>query len=154
MWQSIVAMLTLAGADAAQEQPVLPDWMTGCWEQSEGDRWTEECWMKPRGGVMLGMGRSGRGEKLGEWEVMRIVRDLPGGDGPAIRMALIAAPGGKDPTVFGWSPDKAAGVAFVNAAHDYPQRIRYWREGELLMAEISLADGGKPRRWRYRRVRS
>jgi len=38
---------------------------------------------------------------------------------------------------------------FENRDHDYPQRIRYWREGEVLMAEISLADGSKPMRWRY-----
>jgi hypothetical protein len=43
-------------------------------------------------------------------------------------------------------------VTFVNAVHDYPQRIRYWREGEEMFAEISLADGSKPVRWRYRRL--
>ena len=44
-------------------------------------------------------------------------------------------------------------LEFVNTAHDYPQRIRYWREGALLIAEISLADGSKPQRWTYRRVK-
>ncbi len=40
---------------------------------------------------------------------------------------------------------------FANAAHDYPQRIRYWREGETLNAEISLLDGSKAMRWQYKR---
>lgn len=154
MWQSIIALGLLLGAGAgpAQDAPALPGWMAGCWEQEQGERWTEECWMKPRAGAMLGMSRSGRGERMGDWEVMRIVQALPGGEAPTIRMAFIASPGGKDPTVFAWGPSSEAGVVFTNAAHDYPQRIRYWREGDQLMAEISLADGGKPMRWAYRRV--
>lgn len=43
----------------------------------------------------------------------------------------------------------AAMVEFANPAHDYPQRIRYWREGRLLKARISLMDGSKPMEWRY-----
>ena len=65
-----------------------------------------------------------------------------------------AEPAGQAATDFQASPGDAVaqGITFVNAAHDYPQRIRYWREGEMLMAEISLADGGKPMRWAYRRM--
>jgi hypothetical protein len=53
---------------------------------------------------------------------------------------------------FVWVRDsKEPGITFVNAAHDYPQRIRYWRDGRDLMAEVSLADGSKAQRWRYAR---
>ena len=38
---------------------------------------------------------------------------------------------------------------FENKGHDFPQRIRYWREGDALNAEVSLIDGGKAMRWRY-----
>ncbi|MGY4397037.1 hypothetical protein ACVWZA_002228 [Sphingomonas sp. UYAg733] len=34
-------------------------------------------------------------------------------------------------------------------AHDYPQRIRYWREGKILNAKISLSYGSKRMRWSY-----
>jgi hypothetical protein len=54
---------------------------------------------------------------------------------------------------FGWSPSNEAGVTFFNVAHDYPQRIRYWREGDVLNAEIALKDGSKPMRWVYHRAR-
>ena len=46
----------------------------------------------------------------------------------------------------------AEAVEFANPAHDYPQRIRYWRQGKLLMAEVSKMDGSKALRWNYRPV--
>lgn len=39
--------------------------------------------------------------------------------------------------------------AFANRAHDYRPHIRYWREGRLLKARISLFDGSKPMEWSY-----
>ncbi|MBO9715217.1 DUF6265 family protein [Sphingomonas sp.] len=144
MWRLAMIMLGLLAA-APAPAPALPDWMAGCWEQRDGERWTEECWMPPRGGVMLGAGRSGRGETVREWEATQIVAE---GEG----MAYFASPGGSGRTRFAWVPSAEPGVAFVNREHDYPQRIRYWREGKELLAEISLADGTRPMRWRYRRT--
>ena len=43
-------------------------------------------------------------------------------------------------------------VVFANPAHDYPQRVRYWREGDLLKAEIALADGLRAMAFTYRRA--
>ena len=40
-------------------------------------------------------------------------------------------------------------IEFANPGHDYPQRIRYWREGDTLNAEISLMDGSRASRWSY-----
>ena len=132
--------------------PALPDWMAGCWEQRTGERWAEECWTVPRAGMMMGSGRSGVGDTLSDWETMRIVLSYSTGDEPAARMEFIGSPRGVSGTTFVWSPGQEPGVTFANARHDYPQRIRYWREGEELLAEISLADGSKPVRWRYRRM--
>ena len=60
-----------------------------------------------------------------------------------------ATPSDGSRTRFDWVPSRDPGLTFVNTTHDYPQRIRYWREGEFLMAEIALADGSKAKRWRY-----
>ena len=144
-------ILALASLFAVAE-PQLPAWMAGCWEHRSGDRWTEECWTIPRAGMMMGSGRSGNGETLTDWETMRIVLDYEISDGPIVRMAFIGSPKGSSGAIFVWSPSKDAGLTFGNQFHDYPQRIRYWREGEELLAEISLADGSRPRRWRYRRM--
>jgi len=72
--------------------------------------------------------------------------------GDAGGLTFSASPGGAAWTAFASTPDPADGVTFINAANDYPQRVRYWREGELLRAEISLADGGEPVRWTFRRM--
>ena len=154
MRYAIAAMsLLLAGSPAAawEDDPQLPEWMTGCWRQQQGEAWTEECWMAPRAGIMLGAARSGSGKELRDWEAMQIILDQPAGEGPVVRMAFWAAPFGQSRTLFAWSPSDEPGVSFFNAANDYPQRVRYWREGKRLMAEIAMADGSKPMVWRYER---
>jgi hypothetical protein len=142
-------MILLTALMIAAEAPKLPAWMAGCWEYRSGDQWSEECWTIPRAGMMMGSGRNGAGDVLINWETMQITVEET--DDPAIApMAFWGSPEGKVRTMFSWVPGKEPGVTFVNALHDYPQRIRYWREGEELLAEISLADGSKPVRWRYR----
>lgn len=139
-----LALLCVSAPAVADEQLSLPDWMAGCWETHDGERWTDECWSPPRAGVMLGTGRSGTGEKLGEWEVMRIEADE--------QLVFYAGPAGTSWTPFPSAPDAEGGVTFLNTEHDYPQRIRYWREGAQLNAEISLADGSRAIRWSYQRI--
>ena len=144
MW--LIAAAVLA---AAADGPVLPSWMAGCWERTSGEKWTEECWTAPRAGIMLGSGRSGSGEKLGEWEVMQIERIDT--DDPAIaQMTFYGAPRGQNRTPFAWIAGEGQGVTFINESHDYPQRIRYWREGKELVAEIAMKDGSKAVSWRYK----
>ena len=130
----------------------LPSWMAGCWEQRDGERWSEECWTIPRAGMMMGSGRTGIAGVLEGWEAMQI--ETVETDDPAIDpMTFYAAPQGQNRTGFIWVRDsKESGITFENRSHDYPQRIRYWREGDDLLAEVSLADGTKAQRWRYKRM--
>ncbi|GAA4757468.1 hypothetical protein GCM10023264_26960 [Sphingomonas daechungensis] len=139
-------MLLMLAAFVAEvtPRPVLPVWLTGCWESEAHGKWIEECWNDPRAGIMMGSGRSGRADALADWEVMQIQID------PASsKMTFYGSPEGQNRTAFEWTPSSESGVTFVNSEHDYPQKIRYWREGRELVAEVSLADGGKARRWRY-----
>ena len=140
MWLILAASLI-----EAPDPPVwiLPTWMAGCWEQVSGTSWTEECWTAPRGGMMMGSSRTGHGHRLSSFEQMRIESDL---DGPS----FCARPNDDDTeTCFAKTQESETQIVFVNASHDYPQRIRYWREGRELLAETSLADGSKAQRWRY-----
>jgi hypothetical protein len=143
----ILPLLAAAAGPARAEQGALPTWLAGCWEQVSGERWVEECWMKPRGDIMLGAGRAGRGDTLGEWEATQIGR---GEDG---MLTFWASPAGAPRTAFTLHLQAPNEVIFVNPAHDYPQRIRYWRDGELLKAEVALADGSKAVGFTYRRAR-
>lgn len=131
--------LALAGGAVAAlpERPPLPAWMVGAWALKDGDRWGDEFWTPPRGGLMIGAARMGHGEKLIEWEHTRIGYDEAG------KLAFWAMPRGVPASKFPVVAQTPTSVTFANAAHDYPQRVRYWREGKLLKAEIALIDGSK-----------
>lgn len=137
---------------AATPAPTVDDlaWMAGSWVEeggagAAGGRWTEEYWTIPRGGVMLGASRSGRGAALGEFEFLRL---RTGEDGV---VAYVAQHGGGTPVAFPLADHDAMSATFENAAHDYPQRIRYRRDGDVMTATISAIDGSKARSWVYRR---
>ncbi len=127
-------------------QPRLPEWMAGTWAMEDGATWADELWTDPRGGLMLGLARMGFGPQLRSWEVTQIRQKADGS------ISFIAQPNGRPPTEFPLVLISAEAIEFANPAHDYPQRIRYWRQGKLLMAEISKIDGSEAMRWNYRPV--
>lgn len=145
--KAILAMAAAAVLLAASPAATVDDlaWLAGQWSREESERWTEESWTAPRGGVMLGHSRSGRGDSLRDFEFLRV---QAGADGIP---AYIAQPGGGAPVAFRLVGRDGRSATFENASHDYPQRIQYARDGETLTATISLIDGSKPMRWVYRR---
>ena len=140
----MLALLMMAQA-ATVDLP-MPAFLSGCWEQKTEQGWTEECWTDTRGGLMIGSGRTGRGDKVGHWEWMRIER------GPDGALTFYGSPKGAPAVGFKATASDAKSITFVNASHDYPQRVRYVVTETGLDAEISLADGSKPNRWSYRRT--
>ncbi|MBW8297200.1 DUF6265 family protein [Sphingopyxis sp.] len=145
--KAILAMAAAAVLAAASPAATVDDlaWLAGRWSREEGERWTEESWTAPRGGVMLGHSRSGRGDSLRDFEFLRV---QAGADGIP---AYIAQPGGGAPVAFRLVRRDATSASFENVLHDYPQRIQYARDGETLTATISLIDGSKPISWTLRR---
>ena len=142
------AILTLfaalvPGALFADTSVPLPAWMTGAWAFQNGTDWGDEYWTAPRGGMMIGAARMGKADKLIVWEHTRIAYD------DECKLAFWAMPRGQPATKFCMSEQTATSVTFKNTAHDYPQRVRYWRDGKMLRAEISLLDGTKPYRFDY-----
>jgi hypothetical protein len=133
-----------ANATATIEQV---GWMQGCWQMDAGPRVVEEQWMAPRGGVMLGMGRTVRDGKLVEYESV-VLREQDG------KLAYEAHPSGQPPAVFMASTIEESTVIFENPAHDFPQRVGYKRDGDSLLAWIDGAVNGKSRRveFPYRRA--
>jgi hypothetical protein len=145
--KAILAMAAAAVLLAASPAATVDDlaWLAGQWSREESERWTEESWTAPRGGVMLGHSRSGRGGSLRDFEFLRV---QSGADGIP---AYIAQPGGGAPVAFRLVRRDGTSATFENISHDYPQRIQYARDGETLTATISLIDGSKPMRWVYGR---
>ena len=142
----MIGLLMLAEAATATTLP-LPAFLSGCWEQrTEAGRWTEECWTDTRGGLMIGSGREGDGDKVGHWEWMRIERGTDGS------ITFYGSPKGAAPVGFKATQADGKSITFVNASHDYPQRVHYIVTDAGLNAEVSLADGSKSNHWNYRRT--
>ena len=137
MWLILAAILA-----GEPQQVAMPAWMAGCWEHKSSESWTEECWTGDRAGQMMGSSRSGKGEALQWYEHTRITAE-----GGAI--SFCALPKGQTGGCFKATKATESEIVFENEAHDYPQRIRYWRDGKDLAAEISLKDGSKASQWRY-----
>jgi hypothetical protein len=142
----MIALLMLAEVATATPTP-MPAFLSGCWEQRGDDgRWTEECWTDTRGGLMIGSGRDGKGDKVRHWEWMRIERGANGS------LTFYGSPKGAAPVGFKATEGDDKSITFANPNHDYPQRVRYVATESGLDAEVSLADGSKPNRWSYRRT--
>jgi len=140
-------LLLLVQVSAAP--PPMPAFLAGCWEDRRPDgRWTEECWTSHRGGVMIGSGRTGKGESVRHWEWMRIERNASGAP------VFYGSPEGTPAVAFVATEADSTSITFTNAAHDFPQRVRYTRTETGIDAEVSLADGSRPQRWSYRRPAS
>lgn len=148
-----VLALVLAGAlggqaAVAQELPAQDPtqliWLAGHWvQQSERGR-SDEVWLAPTAAGMVGLNQQAfaRGGRF--FEFLRI-EPLAG------RLSYMASPMGRNPTVFGLESAGPCTVAFINPAHDFPQRIEYRREGAALIASIAGVVRGEPRQsqWRW-----
>lgn len=124
----------------------LPDWLAGTWQRESGSTWAEELWTAPRDGMMLGITRNGFGQTVNAWEYVRIERGREGAP------VLVVQTEGKEPVRYPLAVASDAAIEFANPAQPFPQRIRYWREGQLLMLEVSRMDGSGAEQWNYRPV--
>ena len=142
---TMLASLMILLAPVAGEVGQL-GWLAGAWAERRSDgTWTEEYWTPVRSEVMLGAGMTGRGDSLRHFEHMRISK---GADGT---VTFYGMPNGATAVAFKMVRQMADEVVFENASHDYPQRVAYRREGDTVVATVSLIDGSKEGRWVYRR---
>ena len=142
------AVAAAAPAPAASMEQL--GWLSGHWRTraeagADGSAWTEEIWSSREGGTMLGLSRTHKGGRIRAWEFMRIARNEDGSAG------FHASPNGAPPVAFRLVRASRSEAVFENAAHDFPQRISYRREGAELVATVSLIDGSKAANWRFRR---
>lgn len=124
-------------------------WLAGSW-LSENDRSvSEEQWMKPRAGTMIGMNRTiakppdarasdGKAsERTVFFEFLRIEQNKDG-------IVYLASPKGRQPaTPFKMKEVGEHSVVFENPEHDFPRRITYRLEGDIMHARVEGTQGGK-----------
>lgn len=143
-------MITMLAAAALALQTFNPDisqlgWLSGHWRTEATElSWTEELWSGTEGQSLLGLNRTVQDDRTDGFEFMRIAADE---QGPAFHVS----PSGASVVRFAMVESRPNIVVFENRAHDYPQRIVYRREGDRLLATVSLADGSRPMSWTFRR---
>lgn len=123
-------------------------WLQGCWESASTERVIEERWMAPRGGSMVGVGRTVRGGELAEYELV-VIREH------GEQLAYEAHPSGQPSATFLSDTLTDATVVFQNLQHDFPKRVGYKRGGpDELVAWIDAGpDSERPTlEFPYRRV--
>jgi hypothetical protein len=138
---------SLVGRADQTPKPVLADlaWMAGSWSGTARGIEMEEHWTAPKGSSMIGLHRdTGKGRTL-LFEFLRIEQQ---GD----QIVYLSMPNGRSPaTPFPLKEVSGTRVVFENPAHDFPQRIIYWKDGNDLRARIEGAMNGKPgsQEWRW-----
>ena len=123
-----------------QERPTLEQlsWLAGCWNGSDAKAENLEQWMKPSGGMMLGMSRTVKGGKVSAFEFLRIHQEVNGD------IFYTAIPSGQQQASFKLVNDGRQEFVFENQEHDFPQRIVYRRDsGGSLTAWIEGKSNGK-----------
>lgn len=136
-------LLAFAAATAAAQGSTPIDslaWLAGCWAGERGELRFEEQWMAPRAGLMLGMGRTVKGNnELADYEQLQI-REEQG------VLIYTAKPGRQPQASFRVTAADGDAVVFENPTHDFPQRISYRRQPDgSLLARIEGELRGQPR---------
>jgi hypothetical protein len=121
-----------------------PDWIGGYWLSCDGGRETAESWIGAGTGTLLGTNLSGGG-----FEFLRIAANEDGG------LSYYSMPNGRSPpTAFAMTRNADQRVVFENPQHDFPQRIIYERDGDVMVARIEGPMDGRAEsmEWRFRRA--
>jgi hypothetical protein len=132
---AFVALLGLAFAasgEVDEPRPSPPEraselarlaWLEGPWQGTSGGIAMEELWTSARGGAMLGLHRDVKDGRMVGFEFLRIQETAEG-------IVYFASPGSRPPVPFKLAELGENKVVFENRAHDFPQRILYWLDGE------------------------
>lgn len=129
----VITLVLVCGTAVPAEttaQPGKLEWLAGHWCATDEDELTEEQWMPARAGMLIGTSRTTRGDKVVNFEFMRIVLE-----GAAAK--FVAQPNGGTPVEFKWTAGGPDWARFENPKHDFPKRVEYRREGDRLHAEVA-----------------
>ena len=120
-------------------------WIAGSWAGTVQGVEMEEHWTAPKGGSMIGIHRDVARGRTVSFEFLRIEVQQE-------RIVYLSMPNGRSPaTPFPLKEASGTRVVFENLAHDFPQRIIYWKDGNDLRARIEGTMNGKAgsEEWRW-----
>lgn len=124
--------------------PSVPDmnWIAGYWLSCDGGREVAEYWSDARGDVLFNTTVNLNGDRVSsERTVITSVED---------RLAFVYEPTGPN-VVFSLVSLDGQRAVFENAENDFPQRVIYSRDGDVLTGRIEgTIDGqGRSMQWTY-----
>ncbi len=150
---SVSVLFCTAGFSSAQEVPKSAsvkinelNWIAGNWSSENNGTVTEEQWMEPRAGMMIGMNRMAFPNGKGTFEFLRIAETENG-------IVYFASPSGQPATAFAVKSLDKSKVVFENKSNDFPQRIMYERSDDTMVAMIEGEVKGKSQsmKWTWKR---
>ena len=112
-------------------------WLIGCWVTP--DKSAQEVWVADSDRSLAGFGVTISGSTVGSYEVLSIKQSDDG------NWIYTAHPSGQGSASFMAAEMGEKSVVFANPDHDYPQEIRYRREGNQLLGTISLLGNVNPK---------
>ena len=119
-------------------------WLAGTWSGPTGRATSEEMWLPPAGGAMLGLSRTIAGNRMVSFEYLRLVARPEG-------VFYIAQPGGRPPVEFKLTRSTATEAVFENPQHDHPKVITYRRNADgSLTATIEGDEKGEHKKQEFR----
>ena len=142
--QLLLAAMLFAVAACAAPYKQAPQselgWLDGCWQTRSGA--TQEVWSVSAPTLLFGYNTAQKDGEVSFFEQLRIEKSAQG-------WVYYAYPRGQGPTIFREKARAAGRIDFINPDHDYPQLIRYSRQGTVLTATIADASGSNARDWTY-----
>jgi hypothetical protein len=151
IFRFLVPFLLVAAASAEAQGPAARleqlAFMAGSWGGPAGGAEVEEVWLAPKGGLMLGLGRTVKEDKAVDFEFMRIEQQ-------GETLVYLASPGGKPATPFPLAAIDASSAAFESTL-EFPRRVSYRKNPDgTLTARIEGVRNGKPaaREWTWKRL--
>lgn len=114
------ALLQADSPAQTTDDPTLDQlaWLAGHWHGGSAGRVTEELWLPPSGGLMLGLNRDVSANGSAFFEYLRIEQTDEG-------IFYVASPRGAKATAFKMVECSENKAVFENKTHDFPQRITY-----------------------------
>lgn len=104
----------------------------------------EERWTDPASNMMLGVSRTVRGEKVVEFEFLRIEARADG-------LYYVAQPGGRPPTDFKLTKWDGTEAIFENPQHDFPKRVIYRRlPDNVVSAKVDAGAGTRGQEFTFK----
>lgn len=137
----------VSGADkkkkpSLQQTVIKLSWLAGSWQVEKNGQLTEEQWMVPAGGGMLGMNRATAKGRVLEHRFLQL-REGPGGS-----LFYILQGSGLKESVFPMKSLTESVAVFENQGDGFPKTITYTLQSDGSLATVWEGEGadGQPRR--------